>query len=156
SDRHESVRVAKFLLAHMALCAGRPRDAVELLEPTAGRRSRFAPAALNNLGVAWGLSGHPEAALQAFESALVEGPAFRPASLPLRTLARTLAAERTPTLPGRSPWAEIVRREDARLRGPSAESQVRALLDPLRSFPSHRLWHVFREDMYCPEIGSQV
>jgi hypothetical protein len=156
ADRHEAVRVAKFLLAHVALCAGQPREAAELLEPAAGRRSRFTPAALNNLGVAWALSLHPEAALRAFEMALVEDPGFLVASLSLRNLARTLATERAPALPGRPSWVEIARREDARLREPSAGPKVRALLDPHRPFPSYRLWHVFQEGMHCPEIGSQI
>jgi hypothetical protein len=156
ADRHEAVRLGRFLLGHLALCAGRPRAAVDLLEPAGGRRSRFSTAALNNLGVAWARSRHPEAAWRAFETALAEDPRFLPASVSLRNLARTLIDERAPGLPGRPSWAELARREHARLHEPSVALQVGSLLDPHRPFPSHRLWHVFHQDMNCPEIGSNL
>jgi hypothetical protein len=156
ADRHEAVRVAKFLLGHVILCTGRPREAVVLLESAASRRSRFSLAALNNLGVAWALSRHPEAALRAFETALAEDPEFLPARLSLRNLARTLTAERAPALPGRPLWTEIARREDTRLDEAATPRNAQALLDPHRPFPNYRFWHVFCQDRYCPEIGSQI
>ena len=83
ADRHEAVRVARFLLGHLALCAGRPREAVVLLEAAAGRRSRFSPAALSNLGVAWALAP-PRGRLPGLRDGTGRGPGF-PGGQPLAT-----------------------------------------------------------------------
>jgi hypothetical protein len=155
ADRHEAVRAAKFLLGHLTLCAGRPRDAVVLLESAAGIRSRFAEAARNNLGVAWALAHHPEAALASLRAAS-DGSGFPVANLSLRNLARTLAAEGAPALRDQPPWSEIARREDARLREPSAAARIHAFLRARGAFPDYRFWHVFRESIYMPEIGSEL
>jgi tetratricopeptide (TPR) repeat protein len=154
-DVHESVRVAKFLLGHVNLCAGQHREAVRLLEPAASRQSRFSPTAHNNLGVAWAHLRHPEAALRTLETALTQDPTFLPARISLRNLALTLIEEQAPTLPGRLSWMEIARQEETRLRQ-APLAQVHALLNPRRPFPNYTLWHVFEVGRYLPGIGSEL
>jgi len=155
AERHEAVRIALFLRGHLALCEERPRAAIADLERAASRRARFSVAAASNLGVAHARAHDPEAACRALERAMAQDPGFLPARISLRNLARMLAEERAPALPGRPPWNEIATQQDAALRETTA-AQIQALVDPARPFPSFRLWHVFPHARYYPGISSRL
>lgn len=155
ANPHEAVRLAKLILGHLELCAGRPREAVPLLGSAASHRSRFVAVALNNLGVAWAQALHPEAALGALRASLDAG-GFPVASLSLRNLAATLAAEGAPAIPGEPPWAVIAQAEEDKLRRSDAPGHIRAFIGSHRGFPGPAFWHVFRQRAYVPEVGSRL
>jgi hypothetical protein len=151
----ESVRLARFVLAHLCLCDGEYRQAVDWLEPVAHTPSRLSPAARNNLGVAWTWLRHPAAALEEFQAALAEDPSFLPARISLHNLVLTLLDERSPRLSGHGSWEEIATRESERLKK-ATPAEIRALLDPSRPFPGFALWHLFPRGRYFPGISSRL
>lgn len=154
-DNCEVVRLAQFVRGHMSLCAGKYHDAVMYLEPAAHTRSSFSPAAHLNLGTAWALLRNPMAALEQYQLALAEDPAFVPAAISLRNLARILVQEHAPEVPGQAPWADLARQASERLRQTPA-SQVRALLQSRRRFPAYPCWHLLEPGPYFPALSSQM